>query len=141
MANNPVRWTDPSGRCVQFLASAAGGAATGPGELVIAPASLAAFGVCVLGVWVAARAAGQAAEQVVEARKYPTRLTEVPFRPPYMGPYINPHTGEPQPTGGFCKSVMCKAALAALAAAVLGVIVAGNTEAAGPRAKLGVAQK
>ena len=55
----------PSGRCVQFLASAAAGAATGPGEVLVGPASVAAFGVCVLGLWVAARAAGQAAEQAL----------------------------------------------------------------------------
>ena len=43
---NPIRYTDPSGRCVQFLAAAGAGAATGPGEAVIGPAALGLFGLC-----------------------------------------------------------------------------------------------
>ena len=59
---------DPVARLRQEL-TAAGGALTGPGEAVIGPASLFAFGLCVVGAAVLIEGAGQLAKAALDQQK------------------------------------------------------------------------
>ena len=98
---NPVRYIDPSGRCVQFLGAAVAGALTGPGEVAIGPASLLGFALCVgtaisLGVL-----AGDAAHAIVDTKQgqvipqpAPPRIVVGPPPVPQIQPPPNPNTGD-----------------------------------------------
>lgn len=70
VSGNPVRYTDPSGRCLQFLGAAGAGLATGPGEAVIGPAALALFSLCVVFVAVAIETTAQVAVQISNSDRW-----------------------------------------------------------------------
>ena len=80
--NNPVGLVDPSGRCVEILAAAVAGLATGPGDAAIAPASALATGLCIAAFW----AAGVVAVAVVGPKPAPPVTVFQPQGPPTQRP-------------------------------------------------------
>lgn len=136
---NPVRSTDPSGRCPMTAAFVFlfGGLGT-----LVGPEGT--FGGAALGV--AAGAALCGAETVAEVnlakgiidqkqgqaipQPAPAPFTVTPYNP-NPGPPINPDTGDQEPTGRGCSSVACRAAIGAAAAAVAaGGALMGGTQRA-----------
>ena len=125
---NPVRFVDPTGRCVQFLAAAGAGAATGPGEAVIGPAALGLFGLCVLFVAVAVETTAQVGMQLYDQRPL---CDDVDLRPstPLIIPLGPSELGYGTPGGGRQLPSPCKAlhlAWRACAALAVGATVGGG---------------
>jgi len=133
--NNPIRLTDPSGRCIpQAAAGAVAGAPLGP--VGAAGGGTVGFLLCVAALAVGAVVVKEViVDPLLESRQDPTDVTqEVPFEEPRMGPPPNPNLGSEHPENPFLgcmKNPLTKTACLTLVVALVNEAVQRAGESPG----------